>query len=253
MISTLEAKEAQLKNGYYQSGSGPEQILILGSCRTLPYLSYLMRWNEGKNQFTIRRIDPCDWTVSNVDLVSLENNECILSAIKSTDIFIHEHLENYGMFNTDHLTMHEFIIKKVRATKNIYQFGMNAKVDIGVPNFHDRFVLFNDYPDCGLTTPPDYVERGEAAIEQFCKLCSLTSFSEMGYHFLNNWRTTRFFWRPNHVAAAFTLYIFRLMNDKFLDLALTDEFWAGAATEDLFKDPHTAVTQQDRDVYKLTW
>lgn len=242
MISTLEAKEAQLRNGYYQSGAGPEQILIVGSCRTLAYLSYLMRWNEGKNQFTIRRIDPCDWAVSNVDLASLENDERILSAIKSTGIFIHEHLENYGMFNTSH-----------GADNSIYQFGMNAPVDICIPNFHDRFALFNDYADCGLVAPDDYVERGETAIEQFCNLCALTSFPEMGDYFRTHWRTTRFFWRPNHVSAAFTLYIFRLMNDKFLDLALTDEFWVGARQEDLFRAPNTSVTQRDIDGYNLLW
>src|SRR4029077_13131091 len=100
MITTIETKDEQLRNGYFQRGTGPTEILILGSCRTLPYLSYLIRWNEsgGNNQFTIRRIDPCDWTVSGVDINSLETDERILSVLRSTRIFIHEHLESYGMF-----------------------------------------------------------------------------------------------------------------------------------------------------------
>lgn len=244
MISTIETKEAQLKDGYYQSGSGSEQILILGSCRTIPYLSYLVRWNDsgGNNRFTIRRIDPCDWAVENVDLKPLENDERILSVLKSCDIFIHEHLANYEMFNTTR-----------DSEKNIYQFGMNPRLDISIPNFHDHFILENDYASCGIATPSDYIERGMAEIEKFCEVCRLSSFPEFADHFRNNWRTIRFFWRPNHVSSAFSLYIFRVMNTKFLHLDLTDEFWGVTGQEDLYRNPHTEVTQQDREAYGITW
>lgn len=242
MITTAETKEAQLKNGYYQSGSGSEQIFLLGSCRTIPYLSYLMRYNEGKNQFTIRRIDPCDWAVENVDVKSLEKDERILSAIKATKFFIHEHLGNYGMFNTSH-----------EAEQNIYQFGMNPLMDISIPNWHDHFILEKDYESCGIPTPSDYIKCGKAEIEKFCEVCKLSSFPEFADHFLNNWQTTRFFYRPNHVGKEFTLYIFKLMNNKFLKLELSDDFWAGAATEDLYKEPCTQVSDRDREEYSITW
>jgi hypothetical protein len=244
MISTIESKQQQLQNGYFQSGTGSKQILIVGSCRTLAYLSYLIRWNdgEGRNEFIIRRIDPCDWAVSNIDVASFENDERILSVIKSADIFIHEHLVNYGMFNTD-----------LAVRKNIYQFGITPEFDISVPNFNDVMVLRNDYTDYGVPVPHNYIEIGESEVEKFCQLCKLTSFPEMGDYFRDQWRNKRFFWRPNHVSAVFTIYIFMAMNDKFLHLPLTDDFWAGAGQEDLFKYPHTQVTQQDRDAYRLTW
>lgn len=242
MIGTIESKEQQLINGYFQTGTGPQEILILGSCRTLAFLSYLKRWNDKENQFTIRRIDPCDWAVSGVDITSLETDERILSVFKSTSIFIHEYLENYGMCNTSR-----------EAEKNVYKFGMRPLIDISIPNWHDRMILANDYIDYGALTPEGYVAIGESEVESFCNLCALTSFPEMGDYFRNNWRTTRFFWRPNHTSAAFTLYIFGRMNKRFLHLPLTDEFWAGAETEDLFKSPCTQVTQQDIDAYKLQW
>lgn len=244
MISTVESKEQQLRNGYFQSGSGPTQILINGSCRTLAYLSYLIRWNEtgGQNQYTIRRTDPCDWVVSAVDIGGLEGDERILSVIKSCDTFIHEHLESYGMFNTS-----------LECRKNVYQFGMNPTLDITIPNFHDRFVLYNDYADCGVVAPPDYIQKGEQALEQFCAICEKSSFHEFSDHFRQNWRTTRFFWRPNHVSAAFTTYIFRKMNQKFLNLPLDDNFWNAIAGEDLFKYPNTQVTDSDREGYQLKW
>src|SRR6185369_6735017 len=101
MISTIESKQQQLINGFYQTGTGPQQILILGSCRTLPYLSYLKRWNgTNGDRLTIRRIDPCDWAVENVPLEPLERDDRILKVIRETEIFIHEHLESYGFVNT---------------------------------------------------------------------------------------------------------------------------------------------------------
>src|SRR6201984_1973429 len=109
MIDTIVTKDQQLRNGYYQSGTGPTEILIVGSCRTVPYLSYLAKWNKtsGANQLTVRRIDPCDW--AGYDLTSFETDERILSILRSTAIFIHEYLVNYGMFNT------------AGTEKNIYQ------------------------------------------------------------------------------------------------------------------------------------
>ena len=243
MISTIESKQQQLINGFYQTGTGPQQILILGSCRTLPYLSYLKRWNDTNgDKFTIRRIDVCDWTVSGIDIASLETDERVLKVLASTKIFIHEHLESYGMFNT------------VRAwDKNIYTFGMNPELEIAIPNFHDHFILENDYSSCGLPTPDDYLVRGEAEVVKFCEVCELSSFPEMASYFRDKWRQIRFFWRPNHTSAAFTMYIFRRMNSRFLNLKLTDEFLETIKTEDLFQNPHTDVTQRDIDGYRLEW
>lgn len=251
MIDTINTRQAQLECGYFQSGSGPETIFILGSCRTLAFANYLIRWNngEGKNRFTIRRIDPCDlhWNSQgqNVDveplLKAMETDERVLSTIRSASIFIHEHLHNYAMFNTDK-----------EADKTIYQFGMNAATDISIPNFHDRFILYMDFCDFHALTD-HWSQQGEKAVQEFIDLCALTSFPEFGEYFQKNWRTTRFFWRPNHTSAAFTLKIFELMNDKFLQLPLSEEFWAGARTEDQFSSPHTSVTQHDIDAYGLTW
>jgi len=250
MISTIESKQQQLINGFYQTGTGPQQILILGSCRTLPYLSYLKRWNDTNgDKFTIRRIDPCDWTVENVPLEPLERDERILKVIRATDIFIHEHLESYGFVNTSKDT-----------EKNIYQFGMTplkpadrAVMDILIPNFHDHFILENDWTSCGIPTPNEYLTLGMAEIGKFCNVCRQSSFPEMADYFQNLWRRVRFFYRPNHVSAVFTMYIFRRMNSRFLNLKLTDEFLETIKTEDLFKDPHTEVSQKDIDGYHLEW
>lgn len=243
MISTIESKQQQLLNGFWQTGSGKEEILILGSCRTLPYISYLKRWNDSNgDRFTIRRIDPCDWTVENIQPDTCARDGRILKVIDSCDIFIHEHLESFGMFNT---------IKG--EVGSIYTLGMNASVDVSIPNFHDRFALENDWIDCGMPTPENYIEQGESAMEGFCDVCTKSSFPEMGDYFREQWRNIRFFWRPNHISAPFSMYIFRRMNSRFLHLKLTDEFIELAKQEDLFMNPHTHVTQRDVDGYRLQW
>lgn len=246
MITTIETKAEQLQKGYFERGSGPIEILILGSCRTIAYLSYLVRWNEsiGNNRFTIRRIDPCDWY--EVGMASVFANDQtmarILSVVQNTRIFIHEYLCHYSVFNTDK-----------NAEDNIYKFGMSAPVDISIPNWNDVMVLENDWTDYSAQTPENYIEIGEAGIVKFCEICTKTSFTEFGILFHDTWRQIRYFWRPNHTSAEFTKAIFSLMVSKFLELPMPQDYWDAISQEDLFRDPHTTVTQRDVDGYKLQW
>lgn len=249
MIYTLTTKLEQLANGFFSTGTGPLKVLVLGSCRTMPYLNYLARWNETDNGMTIRYINPVDWHWNlreeeldlDAELAKLETDQRILDVLASTDIFIHEHFGNFGMFNTSR-----------EAEKNIYQFGMKAERDISVPNWHDHFILYDDFKAFNALTD-DWIARGLVAVDKFCDICLLSSFPEMAEYFRANWQTTRLFWTPNHISAAFSLYVFRRMNDKFLHLPLTDDFWQQAGGEDMFCAPSTAVTQHDRDAYGITW
>ncbi len=249
MITTIEVK-AHLRD-VMEIGEGPTSILILGSCRCVPYINYLNRCNLTKGDlYKIFVIEPNNyhWNEQYIpvnleeELTKLETNERILSVLRSTKIFIHEHYANFGMFNTSKDEL-----------KNIYQFGINPDMDIAIPNWHDHMILENDYTAYGATAPDDYIEKGESEIEKFCAVCKLSSFPEFADYFRDNWRTTRFFWRPNHISSAFSIYIFRRMNSRFLNLTLTDDFWNTAKQEDLFSYPCTQVTQQDRDGYKITW
>ncbi len=249
MITTIDIKN-KLKD-VFEIGNGKVNILIVGSCRTVAYLNYLDRYNRmSGDPFKIFSIEPNNYhwneLEQNVDmqqaLLECESSQRIQHIIKYTDFFIHEHYVNFGIFNTDKTS-----------EKNIYQFGMRPNHDIAVPNFHDHFILENDYSACGVPLPDNYIERGEAEVEKFCKVCELSSFPEFGEIFRKNWREIRYFWRPNHVSAKFTLDIFGMMNAKFLNLNLTEEFWNSAKTEDLFQNPHTDVTQRDIEGYGLKW
>ncbi len=246
-IDTNITKAASMSQGYFESGSGPEEILLLGSCRTVAFLSYLVRWNEtiGNNRFTIRRIDPCEWLEQGIAerVQESETDQRILDVLRGSTIFIHEHLEKFGMFNTDPMN-----------DKNIYQFGVNeGNLDITIPNWHDHLILKNDWVAYGAETPPDWIQQGELQVLKFIDVCSWSSFPEFGDTFRDTWRKVRYFWRPNHTSAAFTTAIFRLMVDKFLHLETTNDFCGAIAGEDLFQFPHTEVTHEDVSGYGLEW
>lgn len=249
MIDTVNTKGAHYIDGGYRIGSGEKVIVLLGSCRIFPFVNYLNRWNSD-NKFTIFAIYVVNFTTdANENPVGAEthidrmaDNPVLSKMVTGCQWFIHEHTENYGYFNTSKT-----------AEKNIYQLGMYPEHDIAIPNFNDHFILENDYRDCGIPLPEGYIKHGESEIEKFCKICSMSSFPEFEHLFRTSWRDFRYFWRPNHTSANFTIPIFTLMNEKFLRLPLTEEFWNGARTEDLFKEPHTQVTQRDIEGYGLQW
>lgn len=236
MINTVNTKAEQLRNGCFEVGNGPEKILIIGSCRSVPYVEYLKQANDGR--FTIRYIDPFNWHWNDRDefidfeakINSLETDSRILEILSSTTIYLHEFYQSFGMFNSSHDN-----------PKNIYQFGLNPRLDICIPNFNDVHIL-------GRTK-----EEGEAALEKFYGICRRTSFPEMEGYFRDNWRTTRMFWTDNHVSRYFTLFIFRKLNEKFLHLELSHELWSRIAPLDLLGNTPGPVTQADRDNHQLTW
>lgn len=236
MINTVNTKQEQLRNGCFEIGNGPEKILIVGSCRSVPYVEYLNQANDGR--LTIRYIDPFNWNWDckenfvdfEAKINSLETDPRILEILSSTDIYIHEFYDSFGMFNSSK-----------ESPKNIYQFGLSPRLDICIPNFNDVHILGQPKED------------GEGALEKFYGICRQTSFPEMEEYFRANWRMTRLFWTHNHVSRYFTLFIFRLLNDKFLHMDLSNAFWNGIAPLDLLGNTPGDVTKADRDNHQLQW
>lgn len=268
MITTYEIKKEQLKNGYYQTGTGDTTILIIGSCRVAPYVNYFRRLNTD-NRFKICHIDPFNWNWDEQDnrvdyekvIESLETDPRILNLLAETKWYIHEYYDQFGMFNTSK-----------EKPKNIHQFGLNPELDICIPNFNDLFILFqdiytfdqeinglvkNDFALHGSISNETIAKMkaiGEKNIEKFLSICSLSSFPEMAGVFNHYFRKLRFFWTYNHISMHFSRTIFELMNMKFLKIDnLGHEFWDAIGKEDLFKDPHTGITQYDVDAYGLGW
>lgn len=266
-INTINTKAEQLEKGCFTVGAGPEVLLLMGSCRTVPYLNYF-DYLQFNNRFTVKFIDPFNWHWDHggnpVDyeskINSLETDSAVLGVIKSAKWFVHEHYENYGMFNTDK-----------SGSKNIYQFGMAPEHDICIPNFRDKFILFQDIVtfdgEIRTAAAADYnatgrlsdnlqqlmKSKGLSAIEKFMGICKLTSLPEMGAVFSASWRQLRYFHTMNHISNNFTNAIFRLLNGRFLKLEAPDSFWERILAEDMYCTPHTPMTGYDVMNYGLEW
>lgn len=264
MITTNDLKGGPVYS-IYSDGSAKESILIVGSCRTVPYLNYLHRYNEMAGKpLRIQFIEPWNfhWNAAGelqdfeAALLAAESDEIVLTAIRDATIFIHEHYENAGMFNTSS-----------RTEKNIYQFGIKPRLNITVPNFHDHFILGleqvmfdqslrNRLAVHGRVTEElfhEMRERGYEEVRKFLSVCAMSDFPEMGAYFQEFWRTHRMFGKGNHVSKEFTLPIFRWMNEKYLHLPLNNDFWYAASQEDLFANDVTPMTQFDVEAYGLEW
>ncbi len=166
-------------------------------------------------------------------------------------MFIHEHYGNYGCFNTDR-----------SAAGNIYDHGMAAPVDVCLPNFHSKFILFQEILDqspalrenwVGQETADYIKELGLLSIRTFKEMCALTSFPEFADYFEANMRRVRMFFSNNHVSHHFTIPLFRMLNEKFLHLPVDQAFYdALYRTPDMYAS-HGVVPLTKWDVESHGW
>jgi hypothetical protein len=260
MITTISTKQQQLSKGTFSIGSGPEIILIMGSCRTVPYVNYFNFINE-KNRFTIHFIDPFNWNWNlhndRVDhlaeLKKQETNEYLLDVLKNTKIFIHEYYENAGMFN---------VSKK--SENNIYNYGLKPQIDICIPNFNDVFILtadlcrfdtsirskaIQDYNVTGKLseqTLADIREKGKANLQKFYDVCDLTMSLSFKEWFQSNYKKKRLWFTYNHVSNAFTSWLFYFMMAEYLDsMIVTREMMIRIDELNMYADTFTSLTEYD--------
>jgi len=267
MIGTLNIKPQQLLHGTYKTGSGPEHVLVMGSCRSIPYLNYFHELNT-ENRFTIHYLDPFNWNWDlsdqrvdyNMAITLMENHPEMLATLKNVKWFIHEHYQNFGMFNTNK-----------EKPKHIYQFGLNPELDICIPNFHDVFILFQDFITFDDKLKAQAAEdmqmlgvlsaslqltvltRASENINKFIKLCADTSFPDMAVLFHETWRRTRYFWTFNHVSSHYTTTIMRWMNARFLNLNIPNSSWDNWIKNDMFHNVVTPVTKYDLVNHGVLW
>lgn len=260
MYTTVSVKEKWQEVFCCGNTFNPEDvILILGSCRVVPYLNYAAHANAVLgNKFKIYCIDPINYQVDSAGqhldtaglLKALETDEHFLSILKETTIFIHEHLQSFGILNT-----------AKDAETNVYQFGMSPRVDVSIPNFHDCPILVEDFRaldpqwrrELTAEDEKEIVRLGEGHIARFYGICQLSSFPEFGDWFCDNYLERRLFHSFNHVSSAFTLEIFRLANEKFLHLPLDGNFWNHIGQQDIYANKQSYVTDADRRWRPFKW
>jgi hypothetical protein len=270
MVNTINTKKEQLSNGFFSIGTGKEVILIVGSCRSIPYMNYFVTLNEeNDNRFTINFIDPFyfnwnekDERVNYEEALNLcEKNEKLFEMLSSVDIFIHEFYNNAGLFNCDK-----------NSFKNIYQFGLKPKVDVCIPNYNDVFVLFGDIvtfdvemrkkamQDFNTTgklseeTQCEIFQLSQNNLNKFYEICLKSDFPEMKEYFQNNMNDKRMFWTYNHVSKEFTYFIFINLIKRFFDIDLSEQFIKQIYQQpDMFANNYTYLTQFDLKWYGFNW
>lgn len=262
--NTLKADHAKI----FRTGNpdSKEVIFIMGSCRIVPYVNYLEIWNRtiGNNRFLIYAHDPVNYHWNNLDspqdaqaaIDAMEGNANLRAILESTTLFLHEYFQNYGMFNTNR-----------SQPKNIYQFGMRPGGDVCIPNFHDVFIMFNDFcafppysdtlaathGNISYETQEEICKKGMENIDRFCDNAGKTDLPEMAQWFLDNWKTKRLFWTMNHVTKNFTLQVWELMNQKFLHLAETPELKREFERIDFLCGHYTPPTEYDKKWFGVNW
>lgn len=267
MLNTVNTKPPHLVRGFFSVGSGPIKILIIGSCRVLPYVNYLNYLNT-ENRLTINLINVVNFYFDPLQrgfeteqtVATFEGNQELLEMIRGTRFYFHEHIERFGMFNNNR-----------ECGKHIYQFGMKPEHDVSLPNFNNIYIFFQSFVDLDAAVKNEVKRevdsmgkispelqhklrsRGLSDISHFLEICRKTSIPEFADLFERTWRNTRYFWTGSHIAMPFTREVFRLMNDRFLRLNIPQSFWTRVEQEDLYRDPHTPITQYDVDNYQLTW
>lgn len=268
-INTVNTKEQQLRQGYFKIGMGSEIILIIGSCRAVPYLNYLNLWNEQNGvRFTITFIDPFNFNYDDNDnrvdieakINSMEKDDFLLNLLSKTSIFIHEYYANFGMFNCDK-----------KADKNIYQFGLKPGMDICIPNFNDNFILVGDIVKHDKTMRDlaiqDYnvIEKlsdqtyeavyaiSRQNVSKFLEVCKKSDIPEMGTYFVQNFTKKRFHWNSNHVSKHFTLFIFKFIMENTFGILLSKEFEEEISQHDMYANNYTPLTEYDMRAYGYEW
>lgn len=265
--NTINTKNGHHTHGFHCVGTGPEVIVILGSCRVLPYFNYLDRLNTN-NRFSVVLVNVVNFSfdaqgnpVNGREFTKqFETNEVLMSVLKRCKWFLHEHICTYGMFNVDK-----------EQEKHIYQFGMAPEIDISIPNWNDIFILFQELVDLDTHvrqwTKVDMEtwgaisgdlkkhvkEKGESRIQHFLDICAKTSLPEFGRIFQSTWRGNRYWWTGNHISSKFTTAVFQLMNNKFLHLALPDDFISWCLADDAYSTPCSRITKYDREAFGIEW
>lgn len=265
MITTNIIDAFTKDNRFFSVGEGNETILIQGSCRVLAYANYINEWNKSHNRFKIYVILPYMFrSIKHIN--SLENNQEFLDLVKNTKIYISEFIgfekpsfpvlpkaSNLGILNDSH-----------QMTKNIYQFGMNPELDIVLPSWNDHFVLWNDILNfnavlkASFDNNPDEVNDEIYFITQnhytkFSENTFKTSFPEFAECFYDNFRKVRMCWTMNHNTKNFTLPLFDMLNNKYLHLDFSSQFWNRISKHDHLEGNTTKLTKYDIEYYNYKW
>lgn len=219
------------------------KILIVSSCRGIPHVDYLLRFTTEPMEVTV--INPHNYGLvgRDEDFIKYENDPRFLEAFERATIFIYEPHYRYALFNTSK-----------RSCKNIWQFGLQPKMTIEIPAFHNHFILaLSQWRFIPEFSCDSYRWVSMKHIARFLEHCSRSSLAGLDQWFMERWTKERLFWSDNHITKRLSLEIFRRII-AILGFKLRPGWDREAESyNDIYKYDPTPITALDVNTHNLEW
>jgi hypothetical protein len=205
--------------------SGDKNILFIGSCRIIHYLNCFMH-QEQFNHFNICAIMVHSNINKHFKTEILNENE-IKKQIDKTDIFIHEHIENYDFLNTN---------KKM--DKNFYIYKNSFIIDITLPNYpnlqlcldtmlRSNVIILNNYIDF-LNNELSHQQFNQIIINKFnfcvnkyIDIFKYVNMEDMVLFFNEHHKKHKLFHTINHISNVLAFAIYQVILKKYFNLLPT--------------------------------
>jgi len=204
----------------FGESSAPTTVVIVGSCRVVPFLNYLRSHETPMNILCFNPVEMWDGPGHEVS----DGVNAVMAGFRfgKVDYMICEHLQYCGAINT------------VRSSKdNIYDsLGCNPDVEIRLPNWQgihlfDTETAIYDPTGYGNLSHEEKVShiRIESAKHRarFLSHCRKSSFPQLESWVEERWLTTRLGWSSNHPTLTLTNKMFDLIADR-MNLPLSATF-----------------------------
>lgn len=215
------------ERGDYSFGSenAPETVVLVGSCRVVPFLNFLRVCNMlSDRRFRVLCFDPVEmWKGPGHDVAGCVNDNLSRFRFGKVDYLVCEHLQHCGVLNT------------VRTSEeNVFDsLGCVPVREIRLPNWNDIHIFDEEtciyYKEYAESSRENRVSTLRFATTlhkaKFLGRCALSSFPQLADWVDDNWLAIRLGWTSNHPSHALTWRMIGLVADA-MGIAITPEIAA---------------------------
>ena len=230
------------------NASDNKTVVLIGSCRIVPYLNYLRVYNSlvaPSEALHLVCLNPVEmWRGPGHEVADGVNEKLANFQFGKVDYLICEHLQYCGVMNT------------VRSSpENIYDnLGCKPEVEIRLPNWNDMHILDAETAmhDKMVYANMEFIERVPYIREQtaihkarFLSHCRSSSFPELEPWVEERWLTMRMGWTSSHPSHPLMWRMFELFTGV-MGLTLTPELLNHPiCTNEVYRSTGIALTAVD--------
>ena len=230
--------------------AGAKTVVLIGSCRIVPFLNYLRLHNAMAAPGDAMRLiclNPVEmWRGVGCEVADGANEKLVGFKFGNVDFLICEHVQYCGVLNT------------VRSSpQNIYDnLGCSPVVEMRLPNWNDMHIFDAEtamhdkvtYANLGRAERVDFI-RAQTAIHKarFLSHCRGSTFPQLEAWTEEHWKTVRLGWTSSHPSHSLIWRMFERVAEKMgLNLPL-DFVNHPICKSDLYALTGIALTDIDRE------